>query len=300
MDAMCGWLTGRWDLAMNRGEEAQRILLENCGGVPWALAVARNAWIGGLLWAGRLNEYAVLLDEFSQDAQERGDLNSFAIYLMNRCPLRLAHDDVPQAQRDLLEVERILAGAWGGGGFHIPHFFGVYGRAQLAIYAGDTATALDVLTRKLPQIRKSYLLRIEVIAVLSLLLEGNLAIACAGSKGGSSADLLRRARRCAKDIRGKSAIWGSGLAMLIEAGADSVEGRTEEASTRWSDAEGELTRSGMLMYAAAARYCRGRLTGDAKVIAAAEEVFREQGVVCIPRLVATLAPGVRASLGMAG
>ena len=300
MDAMCGWLTGRWDLAMNRGEEAQRILLENCGGVPWALAVARNAWIGGLLWAGRLNEYAVLLDEFSQDAQERGDLNSFAIYLMNRCPLRLAHDDVPQAQRDLIEVERILAGAWGVGGFHIPHFFGVYGRAQLAIYAGDTATALDVLTRKLPQIRKSYLLRIEVIAVLSLLLEGNLAIACAGSKGGSSADLLRRARRCAKDIRGKSAIWGSGLAMLIEAGADSVEGRTEEASTRWSDAEGELTRSGMLMYAAAARYCRGRLTGDAKVIAAAEEVFREQGVVCIPRLVATLAPGVRASLGMAG
>ena len=93
MDAMCGWLTGRWDLARDRGEEAQRILLENCGGVSWELGVARNAWLGGLLWAGRWNEYAALLDEFSQDAQDRGDLNSFAIYLMNRCPLRLAQDD---------------------------------------------------------------------------------------------------------------------------------------------------------------------------------------------------------------
>ena len=81
--------------------------------------------------------------------------------------------------------------------------------------------------------------------------------------------------------------------MLIEAGADSVEGRTDEAIARWADAEGELTRSGTLMYAAAARYWRGRLAGDTRLVAAAEEVFREQGVVCIPRLAGTLAPGVQ-------
>jgi hypothetical protein len=295
MDAMCGWLTGRWDLARDRGEEAQRILLENCGGVPWALGVARNAWLGGLLWAGRMNEYAALLDEFIQDAQDRGDLNSLAIYLMNRCPVNLAQDNVAQADRDLLEVGRILAGAWTGRGFHIPHFFGLLGRAQLAIYSGDTTSALDLLTRKLPDVRRSYLLRIEVIAVLSLLLEGTLAIACAADRSRPpkySSDLLRRARRCAKDIRRKPAIWGSGLAMLIEAGAESVEGRMDEASARWSDAERELTRAGMLLYAAAARYCRGRLTGDPELVTAAEEVFRDQGILCIPRFATMLAPGV--------
>ena len=196
---------------------------------------ARNAWLGGLLWAGRMKEYAALLDEFIQDAQDRGDLNSLAIYLMNRCPVNLAQDNVAQADRDLLEVGRILAGAWTGRGFHIPHFFGLLGRAQLAIYSGDTTSALDLLTRKLPDVRRSYLLRIEVIAVLSLLLEGTLAIACSADRSRPpkySSDLLRRARRCAKDIRRKPAIWGSGLAMLIEAGAESVEGRKDEATTR--------------------------------------------------------------------
>ena len=58
------------------------------------------------------------------------------------------------------------------------------------------------------------------------------------------------------------AIWGSGLAMLIEAGTEAVDGRMDEAIARWSDAERELTRAGMLLYAAAARYCRGRLSDD--------------------------------------
>jgi len=292
---MCGWLTGRWDLARERAEEAQHILLENCGGVPWALAVARNAWLGGLLWAGRLREYAPLLEEFIQDAQDRGDLNSLAIYLMNRCPVQLAQDNVAHADRDLLEVDRILASAWTGRGFHIPNFFGLFGRAQLAIYSGDTASALDLLARKLPEVRRSYLLRIEVIAVLALLLEGTLAIACAADRSLSprhSSDLLRRARRCANNIRRKPAIWGSGVAMLIEAGAESAEGRINEASARWSDAGRELTRAGMLLHATAARYCRGRLTGDQELVAAAEEVFRDQGVLCIPRFATMLAPGV--------
>ena len=73
--------------------------------------------------------------------------------------------------------------------------------------------------------------------------------------------------------------------MLFEAGAESVEGRKDEASARWSDAERELTRAGMLLYAAAARYCRGRLTCD-------PEDFRDQGILCIPRFATMLAPGV--------
>src|SRR5581483_6551353 len=90
MDAMCAYLTGRWELARNRGEEAQRILLENCAGVSWELGIARNAWMGGLLWGGRYNEYALRLSEFSQDAEDRGDLSSLAIFRMNRCPLSIA------------------------------------------------------------------------------------------------------------------------------------------------------------------------------------------------------------------
>ena len=295
MDAMCGWLTGRWDLARDRGEEAQRILLENCAGVSWELGVARNARLGGLLWGGRWNEYATLLEEFSQDAQDRGDLSSLAVYRLNRCPLRLAQDNVAEADRDLVEAERILSGAWTARGFHIPHFFGLLGRAQVAIYSADTAAALDLLTRELPKLRRSLLVRIELVAIFSLLLEATLAIASAADgtvEPNRSSDLLRRARRCAEDIRMKPAIWGSGLAMLIEAGAASAEGRIDEASARWADAEHELNRAGMLLYASAASYCRGRVTGDSESLTAAEDFFRGEGVLCIPRFARMLAPGV--------
>jgi energy-coupling factor transporter ATP-binding protein EcfA2 len=294
-DAMCGWLTGRWDLARERGKEAERILRENCAGMWWELSVARNALLGGLLWGGQWSEYAARLAEFSEDAQDRHDLNSLAIYRMNRGPLSLARDDVEQADRDLVEAQRILAGAWSDRGFHIPHFFGLFCRGQMAVYSGNRAAAMDVLTRDLPRMRRSYLLRIETIAVFTLLLEAMLAVACASgssSPGKDSATLLRRARRCAEAIRRKPAIWGSGLAMMIEAGADAAQGRTDSACSRWSDAERELSRSGMLMFAAAVRYRRGRLAGDRELLASAEEYFSNEGVISASRLAVMLAPGV--------
>jgi eukaryotic-like serine/threonine-protein kinase len=295
LDAMCGWLTGRWDLARDRGKEAERILRENCVGAWWELSVARNALLGGLLWGGQWKEYATRLAEFSEDARERNDLSSLAMYHMNRGPLSLARDDVEQADRDLLEAQRILAAAWSTRGYHIPHFFGLFCRGQVAIYSGNRSAAMDLLTRDLPGIRRSYLLRVETIALFALLLEGMLAIACAAgpaTPGNDSFDLLRRARRCAEAIRRKPAIWGCGLAMMIEAGADAAQGRLDSACGRWWDAERELSRAGMHMFAAAVRYWRGNVTRDRELLAGAEDFFLSEGVVSAPRLAMMLAPGI--------
>ena len=79
--------------------------------------------------------------------------------------------------------------------------------------------------------------------------------------------------------------------MMIEAGADAAEGRLDSACGRWWDAERELSRAGMLMFAAAARYWRGHVTGDRELMASAEEFFRNEGVVSPPRLAMMLAPG---------
>jgi energy-coupling factor transporter ATP-binding protein EcfA2 len=295
VDAMCGWLTGRWDVARDRGKEAEQILRENCAGLWWEWSVARNAWLGGLLWGGEWKEYAVRLAEFSEDAEDRHDLSSLAIYRMNRGPVSLARDDIEQADRDLVEAQRILAGAWSERRFYIPRFFRLFCRAQIAIYSGNRSAAMEILTRDLPAVRRSYLLRVEVIAVFALLLEATLAIACAAgsaARGRTAADLARRARRCAEAIRRKPAIWGSGLAMMIEAGTDAAEGRMEPACARWADAERELTRTGMLMFAAAVRYWRGHAARDRKLLAGSEEFLLNQGVVAAPRLALMLAPGV--------
>jgi len=292
---MCGWLTGRWDIARNRGKEAERILRENCAGVTWELSVARNALLGGLVWSGEWKELAAYISDFSRDAEDRNDLNSLSLYRMNSGVVALAKDNVQQAERDLAEAQRILAEGWSRRGYHIPNFFGLFCRAQVAVYSGDGESAMNLLTQELPRIRRSFLLRMETLAVFALLLEATLAVACAADpllSTKQTPDLLHRAQRCANAIRRKTAIWGSGLAMMIEAGTFAAQGRLDSACSRWSDAERELERSDMLMFSAACRYWRGYLLRDGGLLARPEGFFRAQEVACPQKIARMLAPGV--------
>ena len=290
LGGMCGWLTGRWDVARDAGLEGERTLRERCSGVSWQLSVARNAALGGLLWSGDWIDYSARLSEWTRDAEDRGDLASLSVYRMNHSPLSLAADDPAQATADLEQAERILQQAWSERGFHVPHFFGVFGRAGVALYRGSAAAEFEALEQQFRRVRGSMLLRIETIAVLAAMLEAALAIAAAP---GNPA-LLRKARTCAVLLRRRRAVWSLGMAMLIEAGIEAASGRMNLAVARWADAERELSRSGMRMYAAAAQLCRGRAAGDKELVQAAAAVFRSQGVRSPERMAMSLAPGIPA------
>ena len=295
MAGMCGYLTGRWDVAVESGLEGERILRENCAGVSWELKVAQHAGLGGLIWSGQWKTFAQRLEEAIRDVQDRGDLNAVAGYRMNRCPISLAADDVEQAAEDLDFAEETMAAAWSGRGFHIPNFFGLFGRAQVALYQGRATAAFDGMHGPLRRLRWSRLIRVETFAIFALLLEGSLAVAAAAESSADGArrrQLLRIASARAGDLRRRRAIWSSGLAMLIEAGVESASGRAEEASARWYDAQQELTRSGMRMYAAAARYCGGVAGADKAAVESAEAFFRAQGVKVPGKLAVVLAPGM--------
>jgi hypothetical protein len=296
MAGMCGYLTGRWDVAVESGLEGDRILRENCAGVSWELRVALNAALGGLIWSGQWKTFAQRLEEAMRDVQDRGDLNAVAGFRMNRCPISLGADDVEQAAQDLNLAEETLAAAWSGRGFHIPNFFALFGRAQLGMYQGRAAAEFDQMHRQLRRLRWSRLIRVETLAILALLLEGSLAVAAAAeisAEGARRRQLLRIASARAGDLRRRRAIWSSGLAMLIEAGVEAASGRPEAASTRWYDAQQELTRSGMRLYAAAAQYCGGIAGGDRAAVESAEALFRAQGVKVPGKMAVVLAPGMR-------
>jgi hypothetical protein len=203
-------------------------------------------------------------------------------------------DDPEQATLDLDEAERILATAWSARGFHIPHFFGLFGRVQVAMYRQRAAVEFDLIETRLKKLRRSSLLRIETLAIMALILEATFSIAAAGehSEGAERTRLLAKAAGYAEALRRKHAVWSLGHAMLIEAGIEASFGRREQACARWFDAQRELERSGMLMYAAAARYSRGHAGGDRESIESAEGFFREHGVKSPDRTSAVLAPGL--------
>jgi hypothetical protein len=113
--------------------------------------------------------------------------------------------------------------------------------------------------RQLKSIRRSALLRVETLAILVLLLKATLSIAAACELFQASDarnSLLRTAGRCSQSLRDKKSVWSLGLALAIEAGVKTASGHNDSAQTLWADAERELERSGMRMFAAAARYNR--------------------------------------------
>jgi hypothetical protein len=291
MGGMCGWLTGRWDVARDYGLEGEQTLREHCAGVSWELSIARNAALGGLLWSGSWIDYRARLSEWTRDAEDRGDVNSLSVYRMNHSPISLAADNPSQAAADLDEAERILADSWSGRGFHVPHFFGVFGRCGVALYRGTAADELEQLKRRFRPLRRSLLPRIDVIGVLADYLEAMLVLTTAAEMPFRRPAMMRKATACAASLRHRRAIWSLGMAMLVEAGIEATWGHADLAAARWDDAERELSRSGMRLYAAAAQFCRGRASGDAEVVQAASAIFSEQGIVSPAKFVKSLVPG---------
>jgi eukaryotic-like serine/threonine-protein kinase len=296
MDAICAWLTGRWDQAREVGEEAERFLRENCAGVTWQLGVARNAMIGGLIWTGEWKALGQALRELTQDARDRGDLTSLAVYLNDLCIPSIAAGKPDEAERDLDEAERILETSWSARGFHIVHLMGLLGRAQIAIYRGNAAAALPLINQGMKKARRSFVFRVRTFAILAVLQEGALFVAAAQDPATPARDrarLLKRARASADATRARPGVWSLGLALLLDGCIEAACDRPERACLRWQDAQRELERSGMRLYAASAQYWRGRLTGDRQLESAAEAVFREKGIAFPERIAAMLAPGVR-------
>jgi hypothetical protein len=88
--------------------------------------------------------------------------------------------------------------------------------------------------------------------------------------------------------------WSIGMALLLRAGAERLTGKPCEGTLH--RAEAALTDSGTLLYAAAAKRCRGELTGDLEAVRAADEFLSAQGVRHPARMTRVLAPGLTAAV----
>jgi hypothetical protein len=130
-------------------------------------------------------------------------------------------------------------------------------------------------------------------------MEANVYVAAAARLNGGSEHakaLLDRARKCRDRIRSRPAIWSSAMAFTVDGGIEAASGRPESAAAAWEDARKECERLGMGMYAAAAQYWKGRVSGDGAAIRNAELQFREQDVMQPEQIALMLIPGFRSSM----
>src|SRR5262249_39015647 len=173
--------------------------------------------------------------------------------------------------------------------YDLQRFWSMYASVEIHLYAGDGTSAWDEIEATSKTIRDSLLLRVQTIRIRWLDLSARSALACV--RNGRS-EHLRLARRLAARLNRENVQWARGLAGLIRAAASAYDGQTTLAATHLARAERDFVEVDMKLHAAAARWARKSLVGDAAgSVSMLDRVFAQEGVCRPSRMVSTLAPG---------
>jgi serine/threonine protein kinase len=285
--AVISWSNGRWKVSLERADEAQHILTEQCAGPSWETVTSQIFSMGALVRMGELKEHRARMPPLIRNAHERGNKYAeISIPLLSYAHVTTLADDEPA---QAAETVHRLIGAWSTARYDLQRFWATYACAETCLYMGDGASAWSEIETNARNVRNSLLLRVQTIRINWLDLSARSALAAVRS---GRPELLRVARQLADRLDREDVRWARGLAGLVRAAIVADAGQATSAATLLARAEGDFLEAQMKLHAAAARWARTSLVGDSSRAAPPlDRVFAEEGVRCPPKLVSMLAPG---------
>ena len=287
-------MQGRFKASVDLLQRAESLLRENCTGLDFELHIAQNHALVAHFYLGNLRELERRLPHRIQAARERGDLLAITNLRTAVAPyLHLAQDDPHRAMRDAQEGIH----GWASSGFLVQHFHALCASVNVLLYQGQTGLAWAMLQDQWQPLRKSMLLRIQPVLVISLELRARCALGLAVAAGPASRDgqaFLAIAQDDIQALEKEKTPYGEALALKLQATAAQVLDRPEEASALFFQAEIAFQSCDMALHVAVVRRCRGRLDGrtGADHIEAAEKWMQGQGILHPARFTAMHVPGL--------
>ena len=251
------YLEGRWKNAQELLEKAEGILRERCTGVAWELDNAQFYSLRSLVFMGRFEELARRLPSYLKDSQLRGDL-----YLETNLRTRVSYHvllalDRPEKARQ--EIRDMLA-RWSHKGYHLQHYFDLYGQTEIDLYEGNAKAAWERVVAGWPAFERSLVRRTQLVFLESAHLRARAAVAAVAA-GHAPERFLGLAERDARRIEREAMPWSDPLAQLIRASVAALRSDTREAVRLLASAETGFDAADEGLYAAVARARRGELIG---------------------------------------
>ena len=295
MTGIAAVLEGRWSEACAWCEGAEARLREGCTGVDWEVSSAQLMGGIALCYRGELGEvtrraHVILREqEGSSDRYAAANLRAGLLHMA-----WLAADRPAEAARDLDAV----MSCWSREDYRVQHYFDMYMRTHLDLYAGDGAAARRRVEADWPHVRRALLLRNQHVRIVMRHLRARAALAEVAAGAADRAARVREAGADARAIEAEGTPWGGALATLLRAGLAVLAGDAPGASALLERAEAAFTAAGMGLYAAAARRRRGELLGgDAGrgLVAAADEWMTARAIRRPDRMTGLFAPGFAAA-----
>jgi hypothetical protein len=266
--------------AIERLERGEAVL-RRVPGANWELSSAKLFWMFAVRVIG---DYALMRRRYQQytaEAQQRGDRYVESSVRRVCVPMWLADDDPAEAARELDRATWVPETT----GYHVQHFHELIARGEIALYTGEPAD-VERLREGFERLSRSLLLRVMTVRIQLDYLLGRLAIVGEGGIGTAE----RHARALARADNKVARIW----AQLIRAGAAIRAGDRAAATTLLEAAEEASLAAGMKLSTAAVRRRLAELRGDDALLDSASSDMAALGIRAPAKMTGLLIPtGVR-------
>ncbi|HEY2512295.1 MAG TPA: AAA family ATPase, partial [Polyangiaceae bacterium] len=285
------YLGGSFVEALDLCNDAERSLVEQCPGATWETFTTRLFALSSLAQLGRLNELQSRQAAALRWALERGDLYA-AVNLRIGYPnlAWLVAGEPARARAEATDAMR----QWSQRSFQLEHYYELLALTNADLYDGRGRDAFERLMTRWPLLRRSLLMRVQLIRLFALHMRSRAAVATAAADPSAREDCLGVAERDARAIERQRAEWTVPLTSLVHAGVARLRGDQGRAVEHLRAAQAQAANRQLDLVAASAVYglgvCLGGDEGGTKKREALQ-TLEAQGAKEAERLVAVVAPG---------
>jgi eukaryotic-like serine/threonine-protein kinase len=285
---LCAINMGRFGQASTYLARAEQILRDQCTGHRWEIATAQIFGLFAAVLLGRVREVIQRLPVLLEEAGARGDLyTATTLQAALGFYVPLARDDPEAAYQ---AIDEALA-RWSATGFTLQHANGLNSLAYVDLYRGDAARAHARVREAWPKLKRSLLLRVEVMRSLMLSLLGRTTLA-EGARSGA-ARLVDEADRIGARLAREPAAHCVGNGLALRACCAIVRGERARALPLLADAAAALERGELRLNLVMLRRAHGQLVGGAEgeaMVAEADAFMRGEGLAAPERIVRMFMP----------
>jgi serine/threonine protein kinase len=277
-----------FERSVEKLKEAVTAFQLHCPGTAYEVASAHFYLFVALACATRYGRLRPMLERALADADERGDRHAagtLRLGILNSTWLFAG--DPARARREIEHARR----CWEGGKrFRAVHYQALVAEAYVDLYDGEYARGYDALHARLPDLRRSLLLRLQAYRAELAVLRARLALARATTESGARrAALVREAERAIRDMEPMRGPLRLVNVRLVRANAAALRGRPDEGLAIVEQMAADDAREAWLS-AQCARLLLGRVRGDRTLQRRAEEELAASGGAADPRLVRLFFP----------
>jgi tetratricopeptide (TPR) repeat protein len=217
---------GRFSDAFEASRAAEELYRAAGRGNRFQMTGAQALQIWALSMLGRVRDATGRVPELLRDARDRGDLFTTTTLSVSTAYYLPLLQDRPD---DALAVVDDALVRWSKRSLQLQHLHGLHSRVNIELYRGAAEAAFSAIESAWPELRRSMLLRHELMRTRAWELRGRAALAAARQGAGTPA--LRVARRAAQELRRVTTLGAPGLYELQLAGLAFVEGDRSACAT---------------------------------------------------------------------